>query len=861
MPERPLLLFAQPEEASRSNLFGGHGSVTRPSQQRQIVRLTPMFDQLQTAFESRRVEIQHTTAGIDSDQVLVIETIGSIENFAIAVKRIDGFEWMGEFQVDDITPDKDFFDEANPEKELSGRLYLVMTNHRALDEMLSLWRRYQADQGMQFQRGLTKFRDVFLHLKAIRRWDVQDRLLETGVIEAWRQDLEHNGDLPIRFEAELWFRHTSEKRLSSQSQVESHVNQLGGQILSECVVEEIAYHGVLAELPANSIRDIVSDSNINLVKCDSVMFFRAVGQMSSGDRPADGDFGTMVVPDMPLPDGRPVVAVLDGLPLANHELLANRLIIDDPDDWESAYAALEQVHGTRMASLVVHGDLNDGVANPLTTPVYVRPIMTPDPQDFLSPRREHIPGDVLAVDLIHRAVRRIFEGEAGDKAVAPSVKIINLSIGDPYRQFTEAMSPMARLLDWLSAKYNILFVISAGNHPTPLSLGMSRDEFWRLQPADVEAATIRALYRDARHRKLLAPAESINGITVGAVHFDNSLVVPYGDRIDPYEATLPSPISSFGSGYQRGIKPDIVFIGGKQLYREPPIRQDPMIIEPAIFVSPPGNKVASPGSLAGGLSDTAYCSGTSNAAALVSRTAVICHDSLVQILLDQATVLDYSPFVAPLLKAMLVHGCAWREIGHRISDVLRTPENGRQLKKLVSRWLGYGNPQIERVLSCTEQRVALIGFGSLSNGQAHVFRLPLPPSLASKRELRRLTVTLAWISPISPNTQKYRTAGLWFETRNNDLAPKRNDADRHAVMRGTVQHEVFEGEQATPFPDGDSIEIKVNCRNDAGIIELPVPYGVVVSLEVSEGVDIAVYDEVRARISLAVQIQESTRAD
>lgn len=861
MPERPLLLFPQPKEASRSKLGGGRFTVHRPSHQRQGVRLTPMFNELQTAFDSQRVKIQKTTAGIDPDQVLVIETIGSVENFANAVKRIAGLEWMGELQVDDITPDEDFFDKVKPEKELSGRLYLVMTNQRALDEMLSLWRRYQADQDMKFQRGLTKFRDVFLCLKAIRRWDVQDRLLETGVIEIWRENLEHDGDLPIRFEAELWFGHTPEKRLSSQSQVESHVNQLGGQILSVCVLKEIAYHGLLAELPANSIRDIVSNPNVNLVKCDDIMFFRVVGQMSSGDGLAEGDFGTMAVPYMPLPDGLPVVAVFDGLPLANHELLANRLIIDDPDDRASAYTAPDQVHGTSMTSLVVHGDLNDGAANPLATPVYVRPIMMPDPHDFRSPRQEHVPGDALAVDLIHRAVRRIFEGEAGEEGVAPSVKIINLSIGDSSRQFNKAMSPMARLLDWLSAKYNILFVISAGNHSRPLSLDMSCDEFRRLQPSDVEAATIRALYEDARHRKLLSPAESINGITVGAVHFDHSAAVPRGNLLDPYEAALPSPISSFGSGYRQAIKPDIVFIGGKQWYREPPIRQDPTVIIPAIFRSPPGNKVASPGSLAGGLSDTMYCCGTSNAAALISRAAAICHNSLVQILLDQVATIDYSPFVAPLLKAMLVHGSVWGAAGERISDVLSTPENRRQLKKLVGRWLGYGFPQIERVLGCTEQRVSLIGFGNLSDGQAHVFRLPLPPSLSSQLDRRRLTVTLAWISPISVNTEKYRTASLWFEMLDNGLAPERNGAEWHAVRRGTVQHEVLEGQQAIPFSDGDSIEIKINCRNDAGMIELPVPYGVVVSLEVSEGVDIAVYDEVRARVSLAVQIQQSTRAD
>jgi hypothetical protein len=116
-----------------------------------------MFRQLQSAF----IEIQQTTAGVDPEQVLVIETIGGIENFANAVKRIEGFEWMAELEVDEIAPDEDFFDETEREKELSGRLYFVMTNQRALEEMLSLWQRYKTDPTVKFDTGLNKFKNVF----------------------------------------------------------------------------------------------------------------------------------------------------------------------------------------------------------------------------------------------------------------------------------------------------------------------------------------------------------------------------------------------------------------------------------------------------------------------------------------------------------------------------------------------------------------------------------------------------------------------------------------------------------------------------------------------------------------------------
>jgi hypothetical protein len=430
------------------------------------------------------------------------------------------------------------------------------------------------------------------------------------------------------------------------------------------------------------------------------------------------------------------------------------------------------------------------------------------------------------------------------------------------------MSPVARLLDWLSLTYGVLFVVSAGNQSDALHLRISRTEFEAFDPPEQEMAVVRSLFADARNRKLLSPAESINGLTVGAVQYDSAQFAQVGNRFNPFLQYLPSPVSAFGSGYRRAIKPDIVFLGGRVLYQEDlrSSRRDNYVIkpvEPSIRNTPPGNKTAIPARQSGSLEGIAYSCGTSNSAALISRAAGICYDSLQEIFSEQATEIDARFYEAPLLKAMLVHGCAWGDVGSQIGNLLRMPENNRQISGLVSKWMGYGVPQVDRVLDCTEQRATLLGFGQLSDGEAHVFRLPLPPSLGSRPEWRRLTVTMAWLSPISAGTQKYRTASLWFEVGGVAPAKDRKECCSgtdgwRAVRRGTVQHEVFEGQRAEPFIDGDVIEIKVNCREDAGKIQSPVAYGLAVSLEVSEGVDIAVYNEIRTRIAPAIQIQQTT---
>jgi hypothetical protein len=71
-----------------------------------------------------------------------------------------------------------------------------------------------------------------------------------------------------------------------------------------------------------------------------------------------------------------------------------------------------------------------------------------------------------------------------------------------------------------------------------------------------------------------------------------------------------------------------------------------------------------------------------------------------------------------------------------------------------------------------------------------------------------------------------------------------------------VQHEVLEGDQAVDFQDGDAIAIKVNCRADAGEIQQQVRYGLAVTLEVAEGVDIPIYQEVKDRLRVLVPIRK-----
>ena len=88
MAQRPLLFFPSKEIANRSKLGSGRGNFNTPSTSRQGQRLSPVFQQLFNNLDAQRIAVQQTTVGIDPEQVLVFETIGSVEDFATAVSKV-----------------------------------------------------------------------------------------------------------------------------------------------------------------------------------------------------------------------------------------------------------------------------------------------------------------------------------------------------------------------------------------------------------------------------------------------------------------------------------------------------------------------------------------------------------------------------------------------------------------------------------------------------------------------------------------------------------------------------------------------------------------------------------------------------
>ena len=789
------------------------------------------------------------------EEVVVLETVETVDKFIRAVEAVPGMEWLAEVEAEGIPPDDDFFALASDgktrsDRALRGRVFMVFTNQAALQQMVSLWKMWLSDGGLP--QDLGRWKTLFRQLRDVRYWGVRDRLQETGVLEDWQERVEHGQDL-VPCEIELWRRLNPEQRRTARSRVVDLVEDMAGQVIAEADIEEIAYHGLLVHLPVVQVRPLFESiqSDIELVQCEQIQFFRASGQMSASLADEFQDQDEEALPEEPAA-GFPVVALFDGLPLQAHRRLQGRLVVDDPDDFERDYPVDTRRHGTAMASLILHGDLAAS-EGPLPRLLYVRPILRQDPRDWRN-HTETVPEGALVVDLVHRAVRRLFEGDGGEAPVAPHVSIINLSIGIGDRTFDQALSPLARLLDWLAWRYKVLFVVSAGNYAVGIELSSAYKPDQQLS-LGIEEQVIRSVAADTRNRRLLSPAEAVNAVTVASVHEDASTGQPPSGWNDPYtSAGLPSPINAQGMGYRRGIKPDVLAAGGRVVVRRALTGGATLEIYGQTPL-PPGQLAASPGATPGDQGAVRHSRGTSNATALVSRACALLYDVMDELRQEPGgEIIDRLPRRAVWLKALVAHGAEWGEAGSILTRFLRNQDNSRQFKEYVTRLLGYGAVDLNRVKECTARRVTALGGGTLGQDESHIHRFPLPPSLSGQRGHRRLTITLAWLSPVNQRHQAWRRADLWFNPPQEPLRVSRQQADWRAVQRGTLQHEILEGERAGGFVQDENLEIQVSCRADAGTLEDEVPYALAITLEVAEALDVDIYDEVRAAVH-AVQVR------
>ncbi|BEM40425.1 hypothetical protein SME10J_41520 [Serratia marcescens] len=864
MAKNPLLIFTPPKSVlKRDGLTPDRSSLKFPNIDVQATRVFPKVESLQKQF-AEYIELAETADGFLPEKVLVLEVVGEIHNLANALAKVQGFEYLSSALLEKSFDSEDYYRLSNgSRKTVSRNAYLTMSNQAGLSRLLALWRKYQKTQKVEY--GYGPLRAVFDRLTDIRFWNTEDRLKATFVLENWQDrvnDAAAGYDDPVPFEIELWYRSSRGEQAKAEARIRSLIARAGGTISGQCLHDGISYHALIGNLPVSKVQEVLEQGGhiLELMRCDDVMFFRPLGQCAitvAGEDTVTGDEAHRQTEQfMPDPYASPIVALLDGLPLENHQALSGRLDIDDPDDFETDYTSpAYQSHGTSMASLIVHGDLSDPAELPLSRRIHVRPIMKPGPPDFNGNAREQIPTDHLPADLIHRAVVRMKKGEAGQPPTAPDVTIINLSVGDPCRMFDAQMSPWARMLDWLSVEYQVLFVVSAGNSGMPLVLdNVAGDDFSDLQPEEVEEHALRAIAVQRPLRRLLSPAESINALTVGASHHDGYRGGLPPRQIDIFSTQgMFSPINTIALGRSKSVKPEIHMPGGRQTYVNRTVRaREPVRLDISqTFRFGPGLQSAMPG-VEGALNQFGFTSGTSNAAALATRRLAMLHETLQEMKeLGYRDALSNAPD-ALILKAMMIHGAEQNAQSRDIITRHLDMHGSKTFKSDLNQYLGFGRVNEGRIHFCADNQATLLYTNIIEDEGAHDYFLPLPPSLAAKTINRRLIVTVAWFSPVNYGHRDYRGAQLWARPAHGNIDVDEIDYYPSYLKNGTAFHEIRKGNRASAFTQGDKLAIRINCYGRAGIKKLRVPYVVIATLD-TPGTLIPVYSEVKEELRIAAE--------
>ncbi|UPK26638.1 S8 family peptidase [Bradyrhizobium sp. 195] len=763
----------------------------------------------------------------------MFEVTGSVQNFAKAVQRIDGLEFAREeeLEADDFDPNPEF--------------YLLVPQLGALQQIVSLWELWLRDGSVP--RNYTPWRDLFLQLRAVRPWGPADRVSHANreyfhILADDAPDTEF-----FRLEIELVFRSSVESSQSIERDARQLIEAIGGQVVHQAYRPEFAFHALLAEVSATEIRRIAALDPTSLAGADPIA---AITPQSIGAAidVADEISSEGIVRSAPSRQ-QPIAAVFDAIPVQAHPLLVDRLRIDDPDDLETR-AVGQRVHGTAMASLVVHGDLNDA-PSPLNRQVYFRPVMYAPGFGV-----EKFDENRLVADVIFEAVMRMRSTDG------PEVIIVNLSLGDTTKPFYGKISTWARALDYLSYTYGILFIISAGNSEQAVVLDDFPDELgFSSAPLDARGqATLAGVDALKADRRVLAPADSINSLTIGAWHNDSSQEAFRGATpFPPFTGVeMPNLSSRLGPGLRRAIKPEVLFAGGRERARIWPA-SSPVNLAPHPHPSRYwGLKVAAPPQ--NGTLGTHFTIGTSAAAALATHSGHRIFDALEE---AYPQLIEAMPLAerAVLLKSFLVHSASWRGSEGFVRAVVDPTStlHHEHWRREVSRYLGFGFVDPDNVVACTNDRATLWATGALGSEESLIFDLRVPQSLTTSASVREIRATLAWFTPTRPGHLAYRAVKLKIDSLEQNslqltgVSTTSDQPSNSQSESGTVVHRRWTSSQIGQAENDATVPIQIQRERDQGTpIDEPIPFGLVITIEMPG--EAQIYEEVLTSIQVRPRV-------
>jgi hypothetical protein len=739
-------------------------------------------------------------------------------------------ELLQDLTVDVEVVDGDDVDVST--RSVSNTVYMLGPDARSRETLRSLWDAWIASDGGKLPTGFGPWREVFALLEDVRQWGPSDRI-DDGLAAAWADAIDDQAAPSVNAELELWFRSTERARQEDERSVSDVIAQIGGEVVDVARLPEIAYHAVLVEIPITAAAEVLEATSV-LTRLAPIAKIRpqsaAVSEIIAATQ-------ITVEPEAD-PPAQPKtvanVALLDGTPDETHPKLKNRVRVVTP-------GGSADEHATAMASSIIYGDLVHGTDNALVSELLVQPIFTEniriDGTDQPTTAQNRLP-----VAVMHEALTKLWDGRSPEHAPL----IVVIAAGQTGTMFESRVSPWGRLIDAWAAKHDTLFIVSAGNRnidTVHLPRGTAPSVL-RNQPE------LRRLFLDAladENRGVLPPGDAINALTVGSYHEDVIEQPLRQHEVDPIGDSMPSPLSRYGNNAAGWIKPEILVNGGKVVYR-PDYADDRISFYRSRTQSERGIVAATTADVA-----EKRMLGTSFAAGVLAHRAARIAE-LLSTTTDAGTPLLNRRRIPTAVKALLVNSASWPGDQRHLADMVGALDR-QSVRETATAHLGYGRIDEERIAIGDRHRATVLVTGVLWSGSSRTFELPLPPTLSGRAEWRRISATLAWMSPVNPRHQQYREARLSFTTGDlTALQLRRTESEYHAARRGTVQHELFEGTRPITLGPASTFDITVQHGSGAGSERSSVLYALTVTFEVHAESDIEVYSEITQALRATVPI-------
>lgn len=553
--------------------------------------------------------------------------------------------------------------------------------------------------------------DVFEHIEAaeMRLWGRTDRIGSRLIHEIGDEAQAIHDDRLYVVDVELWHRGTDELGRAAIRELRQLIDSetADGERLCDSFVGQLLCLARIAvrgqKLSALLDLDIVAEVDL---PAQPVFDHRQALRVTSREFPA---------PPVPPPGGASVCIVDSGI-VSNHPLLASNIGHAASAMTSTDSAADENGHGTMVAGIAVFGSVRacyetGNFASPVT--LFAARVLNAE---------NHFDDDRLIIHQMRQAIETF---------IAPpyECRVFNLSLGNStaWLHHNPRQSLWAESLDILAREFNVVLVISAGNH----DLGWTNNA--------QEAEEILASYPDFLFDPscgLCEPATAAIPITVGGIADQDAPAIPSPSQTDDIVRTVastlePTPTSRIGPGINGAIKPEFVAPGGNVAFRGfSSIRRidDDQGLAVMSLSHEPTRQLFD------------FDIGTSLAAPQVSRSAAVLLASLREYLGEEPD--------ANLVRAILASAA---ELPEPANDRIQPLHGTDGLRRVY----GYGHIDDDVLYESADRRVTMVAQATIPLDTFAIYEVPSPSEFRGASGKKRVIVTLAFDPPVRRRRADY----------------------------------------------------------------------------------------------------------